>query len=347
MLRDNVVKMFYDAGKVRADVTIHNPQSAESTYETSINKPGLASYLSGEDGVHEGQMMLLYVSLLGKGLPEGASDKIWSGTNMTRIEHKYGTTWRGCWGSSHESWAHLYLPTRDIPEFDNLFKIREIIRSQNAAERGYPGFATSAGDPASNGYLDSAGIEGVGILECRNNHIYTIYGAFPMLMEFSDEDYSKGNYGLAWLQNMLKGQKMQNPVGGGESATNDGKHASDLKTVDGTLPNIIALTGGLGRETGEMLKEMGLYNRFKAILENEYKEAFGTEPHREPYDFALPTKAVPTHEMPDYEKKTGEKSEIPPEAAPAAKRLEQLPPEAVTYTEDPPGEELFRASKNQ
>ena len=126
---------------------------------------------------------------LGKGLPEGASKKIWDSTKMNRVETKWGTTWEAWAGSSHESWAHLFVPFRDISTYNNLFKIREKIRSQNAAERGYPGFASSTNEPGGNGYLSACGIEGIGTLEPKHNNVFAIYGAFPMLLEFSERNH--------------------------------------------------------------------------------------------------------------------------------------------------------------
>jgi hypothetical protein len=102
-LRQNVVKMFYDedAGKVRGDVRVVDPESSQSRYETIRFKPGRATYLSGEHGVHEGAMMVLFLTLFGDELPAGAVDTIWNGIAMRRVEHEYGTTWQAFWGPAH------------------------------------------------------------------------------------------------------------------------------------------------------------------------------------------------------------------------------------------------------
>jgi hypothetical protein len=296
ILREHAAKMFYDpdTGKVRGDIKIVDPHSPDTAYEPA---PGKCDYL---DGVHEGQMLLLYVTLLGKDLPEGASDKIWSHATMKRVETKWGTTWQAWMGSSHESWAYLFLPTRDIPAYNKLFTQREVIRSQNAAERGYPGLAASTNRPDGPEYYAECGIEGIGTSQPTHNDVFALYGAFPMLLEFSDKG-DKGNYGAAWLLNMLKCQKMQGPLGGGESGTNDGKHSAPMKTADGTLPNVLAMCGGLGKETGEILKKYGLYDKFCTILQGEYDEAFGSDPIKAPCGFALPSKPVPTEGIPDFE----------------------------------------------
>lgn len=302
-VKDKITDMFYDekAGKIRADVVVTDPKSPHSKYET-IEKGKGAQYLSGEDTVHEGSMMVLFATLFGKGLPEDAAQRIWNNTEMTRIEHKYGTTWQGCWGSAHESWAYLFLPNRDMKEFNDLFRIREVIRTQNAAERGYPGFASSTNKPGDEcAYLDGEGIEGVGILDVGRNDTFTLYGAFPLLLEFSDKDESEGNYGLAWLLNMLKAPAMQGPLGGGESAFNDGTAVSYMKTIDGSFPNVLAMAGGLSKETADTLKQYGKYEQFKKIMLNEYYEAFGEKPLNEPCGFTLPSKTVPVDKMKDFE----------------------------------------------
>lgn len=301
MLRKNAVPVFYDAqaGKVRADVRVTDPKSADSRYETIHGKPGRMTHLTGEHGVHEGCMLVHYLTLFGEGLPGGAADRIWKGIEMERVEHDRGTTWEAFWGSSHESWAYLFLPFRDDARYADLFRIREKIRTQNAADRGYPGLATSTNDPLGEGYLDGAGIEGIGSQAIRNNHTYAIYGAFPLLMQFAAGPPT-GNVALAWLHNMLLAQQMQGPLGGGESGTNDGKAVSNLKTIDGSLPNVLALMGGLEKESAAMLREEGLYDAFRARIGSEYREAFGRRPLREPAGFALPTVTIPRDGMPDY-----------------------------------------------
>ncbi len=303
MLNKNAVKIFYDekAGKVRGDVGISDIYSPDAKYSTLVKVPGRASYLTGSHGINEGTMLLLYLTLFCKDLPSDASDKIWSGIHLKRIEHKFGTTWQGAWGSAHESWIFLFLPLREISQYNNLFRIREEIRSQNAAERKYPGFATSAISPDNKGYLDGAGIEGVGEMGIKNNHIYTIYGVFPMLMEFSgDKLHEKNNIALAWLLNMLKGDRIQGPLGAAESGTNDGRHVAYVKTIDGSLTNILALCGGLEKETSQLLQEKKLSDKFNGIMVKKYEEAFGKEPLTEKYGFALPSVPVPTGFMKEF-----------------------------------------------
>ncbi len=300
-LRENVVKMFFDADacKVRGDVHISDPYSADATYSTNHGVPGRADYLTGEHGVHEGMMLVLYLTLLGKGLPEGASERIWDGIKMQRIEHPHGTTWQGFWGSAHESWAYLFLPLRDMEGYRDLFRIREEIRTNNAVDHAYPGFATSANKPGEEGYIDGAGIEGIGSQAIRNNHTYAIYGAFPLLLECAGK--AGPNVGLLWLHNMLLGPRMQGPAGAGEAGTNDGTAASYVKTVDGSFPNLLAMQGGLEVEMASVLREKGVYDRFRAIMQHEYDETFADAPLREPGGFAFPATPIPQGHLPPYE----------------------------------------------
>lgn len=295
LLRSTCVRVFYDprARKVRGDVKVVTPTALDSRHET-IQRPGRMAWLTGEHGVHEGQMMVLWVTLYGEGLPSGASDAIWSGIRFKRLEHRNGTTWQGFWGSSHESWAFLYLPYGEaVPEMRTLLRIREIIRTQNAAMRGYPGLASSTNRPGLPGYLDGAGIEDIGSQEVHNNHVFATYGAFPLLLECSRRRARAGNHGLAWLLNMLRARRMQGPLGMGESATNDGRLIAPVKTMDGSVPVLLALMGGVAAECSEALKQTGRFEEFRRIMRREYLEAFGLAPLREPSTFALPPRPVP------------------------------------------------------
>ncbi len=300
MIRNNIVAIYYDekAGMVRGDIRFVPGDNGNYSY---VAAPGKCTYLSGGHGVHEGMMLALYMCLFGKGLPSDAVARIWSNTCMKRVDYKYGTTWEGWYASSHEEWAYLVLPLRDIPEYRALFRIREKIRTQNAHERGYPGFATSF-LLNRNEYLDKAGIEGITSYPIHNNHTFALYGDFPLLLEcFDPQDKTDGNYGLAWLLNMLKADRMQGPTGAGEGGTNDGTRFSDVKTIDGSFTINLALAGGLEKETAELLKHEKCYDRFKEIMLGEYREAFDSAPLREPVNFALPSVSVPTGKLGDYQ----------------------------------------------
>jgi hypothetical protein len=292
-MRDRAVPLFYDAKRklIRADVGI-DPSDPQSPPKAGKH----LDYLTGEHGVHEGVMQVLFVDLLGRHLPADGERAIWNATTMKRVETRWGTTWQGYWGSAHESWAYLFLPLRQIPEFAQLFRIREAIRSNNAVDRHYPGFATSALEPGGPGYLDGAGIEGVGSQPIRNNQLFTLYGAFPSLLDPASRPDA-----LAWVLNMLSAPRMEGPLGAGEAGTNDGRKTTAAKTVDGTYPNLLALMGGLERESAAMMRERGIYDHFVRIMKGEYAETFAGAPIREPAKMVPPEARVPMGLESDYQ----------------------------------------------
>ena len=271
------------SGGVRGHVQISDPKDPNATYSGD-------GIMTGEHGVHEGQMIVSYMTLFG-GLTQQQQDHIWDDIEMKRVEHRYGTTWEGYWGSPHEEWAHLFLPYHDVSGFEDLFRIREKIRSNNAADRDYPGFAASAHHPTEDKYMSAAGVEAIGSQKLEFQNTYTPYGAFPMLLQFAGE--VSGNVGLAWLHNMLVGPKLQGPMGAGESGDNAGTGAAHVKTIDVSFTNLLAMSGGLQVETREMLQDKDKYRQFVSRMNSEFDEAFGDAPLREPVDFAYPKAPAP------------------------------------------------------
>lgn len=295
-LQSKVVEVFYDreAGLVRGDPRVVAPDDPGSDYQTSDR----ATWLTEEHGVHEGIMLVMYVTLYGKGLPQDAEERIWSGTRMLRVEHPFGTTWQGWYGSTHEEWAYLFFPYRELPEYRQLFRIRQAIRTQDAARDRFPGLRGSALAPDGSGYWTLSGIEGLNRQKLKNQHMFTPYGAFPVILE-------DRAVGAAWLLNMLRGPRQQGPLGGGESGTGDGRHAAAKKTVDVTFTTLLSVMGGLDQELAARMRRDGVYERFERILRREYTESFGAEPLREPYPLVGPSAPVPREHLSDYTTATG------------------------------------------
>ncbi len=290
-LQSRIVDIFYDpvAGLVRGDPRVNHPERADSTYDTADR----ATWLAEEHGVHEGIMLVMYVTLYGKGLPEDAQERIWSGTRMIRVEHPYGSTWQGWYGSTHEEWAYLFFPYRELPEYRQLFRIRQAIRTQDAAASKFPGLRASALAPDGSGYWTGSGIEGLNRQKLKNQQMFTPYGAFPVILE----DRAVGS---AWLLNMLRGPRQQGPMGAGESGTGDGRHASASKTIDVTFTTLLAVMGGLDQELAARMRRDGVYDRFQSILRQEYQESFGSAPLKEPKPLTGPTAPVPDDLLKDY-----------------------------------------------
>ena len=66
------------------------------------------------------------------------------------------------------------------------------------------------------------------------------------------------------------------------------------KTIDVTFLNLLSMSGGLSKETAELLKEQGKYEEFMTIMNGEYQETFGGTALREPTGFALPKAPAPS-----------------------------------------------------
>jgi len=81
---------------------------------------------------------------------------------------------------------------------------------------------------------------------------------------------------------------------------NDGSSVSYVKTIDGTLPVLLAMMGGIDVETAAMLRDSGVYDNFISIIKQKYERAFGAGPLKEPVGFALPDTAVPKGSASDY-----------------------------------------------
>ncbi len=266
------------SGRARGHVQVSNPQSPQSQFSGTDT-------IKGEHGVHESQMILMYLYLFAD-LTAEERERLWSEIVPLRIEHQFGTTWQGYWGSAHEEWAFLFLPYFDHSGWRDLFRIRQKIRCANASAREYPGFASSAHHPKEDLYMSAAGIEGVGSQALEYQDTFTPYGAYPVLLEFAP--VTSQNPGLVWLHSMLKQPGMQGPFGAGESGRNDGSASAPVKTIDVSFTVILALAGGLQAETAELLRETGRYDLFMNRLGRLYESGFGTERLREPVDFLLP-----------------------------------------------------------
>lgn len=263
---------------VRGRAEVSDPLDPASVFKGS-------GITTGEHGVHEGQMIVLYATLFSELTPP-ERNQVWDGIRMVRVEHALGTTWQGFWGSAHEEWAYLFLPYFDLPDWRQLFAARQKIRTLNAAERGYRGLAASAHHPGGEGYMSALGIEGVGSQKLKFQEYYSPYGCFPVLLEFADR--AEPGPGPAWLLSSLTPDGMQGPFGAGESADHDGSCWAPVKTIDASFTTLLAISGGLQRETADLLKEKGVYNRFLNVMRKEYDEAFGAKPLRQPTEYGWP-----------------------------------------------------------
>ena len=288
LLASNVRRVFFDesVNAVRDQTRVSNNRDANVAYEGYPY-----GYIRAEHGVHEGAMMLHYMSLYARPpLSQTQVERMWAQTRMERVEHEDGTTWQGFWGSSHEEWEFAIMPKRDLPEYRDLFRIRQQIRTNDAVRRALPGFGASINAP-TGGYAIDHGIPSIAREHVTDYPFYALYGVFPVLLEQSGRD--SGREGLAWLLNGLRARNAVTSIGGGEAVTNDGRQSVPMKTVDGTFLNLLALTGGFASTMRARLQADGTYDAYQATLRNEYAEAFAGPPLREPRSIAPPAVAVP------------------------------------------------------
>ena len=296
-LARNVKRVFWDeekqAVRVQAKISdIRDPNAKYASHEGD-------AFIRGPHGVHEGAMILHYMSLYANpGITPAQVKHLWSETRMEAVEHKHGTTWQGYWGSPHEEWEFLIMPKRDQEDWAKLFRIRQKLRTQDAVERGKPGFGASINAPDSGPqegavvpYAGDHGIPSIAYSSTTDYPFYAIYGVFSLLLEQANTPERRE--GVAWLLNTLRARDAVTSMGAGESVNNDGSKASPMKTIDGSFLNWLGLMGGLCDEVRDRMKADGTYAKYQEILRGEYRETFGDKPLNEPTDFAAPRVSVP------------------------------------------------------
>ncbi|MDP2929926.1 MAG: hypothetical protein Q8O01_07720, partial [Candidatus Omnitrophota bacterium] len=268
MLVKNAPSIFYDTNlrKIRAEVKIQNPK-AKSVDVRNYSNNTAGYYL---DDCYEGMMMACFLASF-TDLPQSEKDHIWSDINMEKITTAYGTTYKG-WplqspldGSPHTKWAFMFLPFTDNPIAMKVYQLQEKIRT-NINKYGIP---VSTNTPGAIGYT------------AYEPNVFGLYGPFSMIFgQTLQGDVTQNNYGLAWFLNVLQADKMQGPLGSGESlsvtpGTNKLEEISAIVTVDGKLLLSLAMMGGIQNETREALKADGLYDRFMTPVHRLYAATFG------------------------------------------------------------------------
>lgn len=296
-LAANVKRVFWDEEKqaVRVQAKISDIKDPNATYKSHEGD----AFMRGQHGVHEGAMILHYMSLYAKpGLTEAQVKHVWSETKMNVVEHKHGTTWQGYWGSPHEEWEFLIMPKRDQQEWADLFRIRQKLRTQDGVERNKPGLGASINAPESGPqegaivpYAGDHGIPSIAYSTVTDYPFYAVYGVFTVLLEQANTPERRE--GLAWLLNMMRARGGVTEMGAGESVNNDGTKAAPMKTIDGSFLNWLGVMGGIEGEVRERMKADGTYDKYQAILREEYRETFGDMKLKEPSDFVAPRVNVP------------------------------------------------------
>jgi len=306
LMAANAVKIFHEGdGKIRGVANIKNTrvQPSAGNYSTSSPKYYLLS-------PYEAEAMVFFMTLFSR-LSNSEVDEIWKLKRAYLEPVIYQTPkgeitiQKGHWLSSHEQWKYLILPYRDIPLAREIFVNTEIARTWYSAQNKIPGlFASVHGVVTYNSappYIGALGIQKLAREQVSRSDIVTPYAAFSVILA---EIVKKGMLagppaiGLAWLNTMLKGPKMQSRYGSPDSVHIKGNAMAPVLTWDAKVTTVLAVVGGIYQEIAEALKQDGKYQRFYQIVEREHRLAF-PDVKGEGIPFAAPTATIPLA-MPDF-----------------------------------------------
>ena len=298
MLVKNAPSIIYDTNlrKIRAEVKIRNPKARSVDLNNYSNN--IAGYYL--DDCYEGMMMVSFLTLF-TDLPKSEKDHIWDDIKMEKVTTKYGTTYKG-WppqspldGSPHIKWAFMFLPFTDNPAAKKVYLLQEKIRT-NIHKYGIP---VSTNTPGAIGYT------------AYEPNVFGLYGPFSMIFgQTLQGNVTQNNYGLAWFLNVLQADRMQGPLGSGESisvkpGTNQLEEISTVTTVDGKMILWLAMMGGIQNETREALKRDGLYDRFMMPVNRLYAATFGDASSvQDNAQFRLPQKPIVGRYVPKVHEQT-------------------------------------------
>lgn len=224
------------------------------------------------------------------------------------------TTERGLYFGSNEHVKLFFLPYRDVPVIDRVFKNAERIRTCDSMLMGVPGMfaSTSNGTSPSTGIMsanatleyqmiDNAGIPSAAVFEQQELDVVTPYAVAPTIL------YDR-HVGLAWYKNMLDGKQMQTVYGSTAAARLDGSAVSRFVSWKTKAPTLLALTGGVVDIVRDAMHDDGIYEAFYQRIEDEYSKVFddgsgesGTTPILgELVPMCLPNTPMPTSSLIDF-----------------------------------------------
>jgi hypothetical protein len=309
LMKKNAVRIFFDpeARQLRAEARLGNGAGVP---------PGQNSYFNNVPGYFlddacEGLMMCHFADLFGDWSgQEAGKDALWAEPRSLPARYVTAggralTAVQGNWFSSHEQWGFAFLPFRDLPVADALFKNAQKVRTWHSADRRIPGLFASTTKPVRSrdepgSYLSAlgvraegkGGVRGVAKVPVESERVAAPYAAFPLAL------VDKPMF-ATWLRTMLEAPRMWGPSGIGESFDVAGDAMAPVLTWDGKALEMLAWMGGLGDETRAFLKEDGLYEPFMRRVQDDYR-AFADQPiEGEDLPLAEPTARVP-QAMPDF-----------------------------------------------
>jgi hypothetical protein len=297
LMRSNVVKMFYDPtrGALRAEARALGSMSKPPKDNEYENNKENNYYL--EDSA-EGMAMVHFADLFGhwNGVAGPGRAALWSRARrepatFTTEDGKRVTVVKGWRFSSHEDWAFMILPIRDVPIANRLYENAQRVRTTFAAEGELPGLFASATLPQTGDgppeYENAMGIASVALPGTEALPVFAPYAAFPLAL------MDKPMF-ATWLKNMLVTPNTFGKNGIGESFRKDGKGVAPVLTWDGKVLPLVAYSGGIADEVRKMLKADGLYDRFMETVRGDYRSFEGRPIEGTNLPLRAPTASVPS-----------------------------------------------------
>lgn len=170
----------------------------------------------------------------------------------------------------------------DLDIVRRVFRNAEIARSWDAVLASLPGFFASVNDVTSGsqeipGYISATGVQAVAFEEVLRRDVVTPYAGYSMLLF----DLPTG---LCWYNNILRGPRMQGPLGSTESCKIDGSDICPLVTWDSKITSVLAMLGGVGPLVGEAMKAdltssgVAAHTAFVEVVLREHERVFGLDP---------------------------------------------------------------------
>lgn len=345
----NNLKTIFLQGQNPGEVCATSVLRENSTVSEGAQQYACAEARCLNNDPFEGELMswMLYFSL--SKVPGGTdeisniADAIWdvkrpqllavnyTGNIVNEANHQYGTvnyngdpiigrhvrpitTQQGLFFGGNEHIKLLYLPYRDVPIIDRVFKNAERIRTCDSMLMGVPGMFASAvnGTSPSSGVMtanatleyqeiNNAGIPSVAVFEQQELDVVTPYSVASTIL------YDRGT-GLAWYKNMLDGKQMQTVYGSTAAARLDGSAVARFVSWKTKAPTLLALMGGIVDIVRDAMKEDDIYESFYQRIEAEYSKVFddgsgtsGMTPILgEDVPMCLPNTPMPTSSLIDF-----------------------------------------------
>lgn len=192
------------------------------------------------------------------------------------------TVQRGWMFSSHEQWKALLLPYLSAEAPRRVLANCERARTWDAALARIPGLFASVTDVSPNGpgvppppYASACGVPSLASARVTRRDVVTPYASFPVWQH-------NASVGGCWYTAMLRGARMQGPLGSTEAIAVNGSLVSPVVTWDSKITTLLAAVGGVGdlvaaglaARTDASDPGQSALDRFAAVVQREYATVF-------------------------------------------------------------------------